>query len=186
MTRTWALEAETPAAESGTASFAMHEAAFREFYDQTARQLKRYLVRMVSNDALADDLLQEAYFRLLRVQHAPEEAGQRKAYLFRIATNLARDHFRSRKFQAEPLEERTVVAESKDSNLSTDMRRLLGQLPPRDRELLLLAYVEGASHREIAAMTGVKEASVRPLLFRVRQKAASTLRQWGFEGGSAQ
>jgi RNA polymerase sigma-70 factor (ECF subfamily) len=57
--------------------------------------------------------------------------------------------------------------------------RQLARLTPRDRELLLLAYVEGLTHQEIAEVTGLMRASVRPLLFRARQRFASVLRHAG-------
>jgi RNA polymerase sigma-70 factor (ECF subfamily) len=62
---------------------------------------------------------------------------------------------------------------------------VLAQVKPNERALAWLAYVEGLSHREIAAATGIKEASVRPLLYRVRQKLAGLLRERGYGGGVA-
>ena len=52
---------------------------------------------------------------------------------------------------------------------------LARQLAPRERAMLWLAYVEGFSHREISAQTGLKEASIRPLLYRARQRLAVLL-----------
>ncbi|HEY3442518.1 MAG TPA: RNA polymerase sigma factor [Paludibaculum sp.] len=162
---------------------AMTEAEFRDFYALTARPLKSYLARLTGNPALAEDLLQEAYYRLIRA-HRPElESAARKSYLYRIATNLARDHFRASKFQPAPLEDHPHYAgedPTSAAHLSTDFQNVLNEIKPNERELMWLAYVEGASHREIAAVTGLKEASVRPLLFRVRQKLAALLRERGF------
>ena len=52
----------------------------------------------------------------------------------------------------------------------------MGRLKPRERELLWLAYAEGASHKEIADMMGLRAGSVRLLLFRARQKMLKLLR----------
>ncbi len=49
-------------------------------------------------------------------------------------------------------------------------------MKPRERQLLWLAYAEGYSHREIAAVTGLAAASIRLLLFRARRKIAGFLR----------
>jgi RNA polymerase sigma-70 factor (ECF subfamily) len=49
------------------------------------------------------------------------------------------------------------------------------QLKPRERELLWLAYVEGMSHAEIAAATGLRVMSIRILLYRARRKASQFL-----------
>lgn len=162
---------------------AMTEAEFRDLYTLTARPLKSYLSRLTGNPALAEDLLQESFYRLLRASLPAMEAAARKSYLYRIATNLARDHFRASKFQPAPLEDHPHYAgddPTSAAHLSTDIQNVLNEIKPNERELMWLAYVEGASHREIAAVTGLKEASVRPLLFRVRQKLAALLRERGF------
>lgn len=157
---------------------AISEAAFRELYDNTARPLKSYLSRITGNPTLADDLLQETYFRYLRA--CPDlDSSQLKSYLYRIATNLARDHFRRRKFE----EGQTTHDAAADTPPDPvfDIEKALGEIQPKERELIWLAYVEGASHREIAAITGLKETSVRPLLFRIRHKLANILREKGLE-----
>lgn len=180
---THALPLPAAGAVGVSESLAMAEAEFRDFYTLTARPVKSYLMRLTGNPALADDLLQESFYRLLRANLPAMEAANRKSYLDRTVTNPARDHFRSSKFQPATLDNhhRHVGADPTGSaNLSTDIQKVLYEIRPSERELMWLAYVEGASHREIAAITGLKKASVRPLLFRVRQKLATLLRARGF------
>ena len=156
----------------------MTEAAFLEFYTQTARPLKSYLSRITGKPDLAEDLMQESFFRILRAELPELDAAQRRSYLFRIATNLARDGFRRHKFEPVPLTEH-ASPESLDGQLQTsaDVHKVLGEIRPEEREIVWLAYVEGASHREIAAVTGFQEASIRPMLFRARKKLATLLRR---------
>ncbi|HEV2720669.1 MAG TPA: RNA polymerase sigma factor, partial [Thermoanaerobaculia bacterium] len=73
------------------ASQPMDEEAFRAFYERTARQVWAYLVRITGDAQLADDLLQEAYYRFIRARATYEDESHRRNSLFRIATNLARD-----------------------------------------------------------------------------------------------
>lgn len=158
----------------------LDEAAFRALYDRTARPLWGYIARATGNDALADDLLQEAYYRLLRANFVPESEEHAKNYLYRIATNLLRDHFRSAKRAQLPLEhEPSIVGHEHRIQLQHDLRNALMQLKPRERELLWLGHVERFSHREIAQILGLKAGSIRLLLFRARRKLAALLEDSG-------
>jgi RNA polymerase sigma-70 factor, ECF subfamily len=58
-----------------------------------------------------------------------------------------------------------------------DMRRIMEELNPKQRELLWLAYVERFNHGEIASMVGAKKESIRPMLARARQSLADLLRR---------
>ena len=75
----------SPTAED---TFQMDEDAFRLFYERTARPVWAYLSRMSGDARLADDLLQETYYRFLRADVTHESDAHRRNYLFRIATNL--------------------------------------------------------------------------------------------------
>lgn len=180
-------EPEENAARKSATVPSMDEAEFRAFYEQTAPQLRGYLRRVTGDLSTADDLLQESYLRLLRVPSAPAEEAHRKHYLFRIATNLLRDHFRAAKRQPAARPETTETAAAhptQDLTLQTDLRQLLSQLKPRERELLLLAYVEGYRHDEIAKLLSCRTASIRPMLFRARGKLAELLRARGWKRNS--
>jgi RNA polymerase sigma-70 factor (ECF subfamily) len=161
----------------------MDEEAFTAFYQRTARQVWAYLARVSGNATLADDLLQESYLRFLgaAVPWRDGEVACRR-YLFRIATNLLRDHWR--RPQATPLEDipeaaLPVFVSHEPDRL--DSQAILGpslaRLKPRERQLLWLAYAEGYSHKEIATITGLRAAGIRLLLFRARHKLAKLLRQ---------
>ena len=92
-------------------TFQMTEEAFRIFYELTARPVRVYLARMTGDDRLADDLLQETYYRFLRANIAFESDDHRRNYLFRIATNLVHDH-RRQPFMEVPA---TAIAEVPDA-----------------------------------------------------------------------
>jgi RNA polymerase sigma-70 factor (ECF subfamily) len=171
----------TAMARFGQGRRAMTEREFQIFYAQTCRTLRAYLRRSTGNAGTVDDMLQEAYYRFLRAPNAPEDADGRRGYLFRIAGNLVRDHFRASSRNREVQNEAEPEAPQADAGLRADLDQALGSLEPKDRTRLWLAYVNGSSHREIAEATGVKEASVRPLLLRARRKLAEVLRKRGFD-----
>ena len=160
----------------------MDEPAFLALYARTSAPLAGYLRRLTGDCSLAEDLLQDAYVRLLSLAHVPDGDDHLKNYLFRIATNLARDHFR-RAARQRPIEVADEPSVSPSAGRATDVWAQLARVSPRDRELLLLAYVEGLTHREIAAITGLVRGSIRPLLFRARRRFAARLRDVGLDDG---
>ena len=164
-------------------TFQMTEDTFRSFYELTARPLRVYLSRMTGDDRLADDLLQETYYRFLRATMTFENDDHRRRYLYRIATNLVHDHRRRPhlEVQAPP-----AIAESHpafcDPHVAEraarriDLHRAMARLKPRERSMLWLAYALGWSHEEIAESIGVKTGSMKPMLHRARQRLAGLLR----------
>ncbi len=159
----------------------MDEEAFRGFYERTARTLGAYLARVTGDHALADDLLQESYYRLLRARGGYESEAHRRNALFRIATNLMRDnHRRARNAPVLTTMDHGDVAgrpgEAEATERATDLRRAMARLKPRERELLWLAYAQGSSHREIAECLGLRTGSVKLLMFRARRRLAAVLR----------
>jgi RNA polymerase sigma-70 factor (ECF subfamily) len=175
------IELDTHAAEA----LPMDEEAFRGFYERTARAVWAYLTRVTGDRQLADDLLQETYYRFIRAGAAHESESHRRNSLFCIATNLARDSRRrggnrvnvplpddSDGSEALPVVDNAAArAEGR-----TDLSRALAKLRPELREMLWLAYAHGSSHAEIAEAVGVKTASVKLMLFRARRKLAELLR----------
>jgi RNA polymerase sigma-70 factor (ECF subfamily) len=170
------------------AAFQMDEDAFRLFYERTARPVWAYLSRMCGDARLADDLLQEAYYRFLRAKVSHESDAHRRNYLFRIATNLVRDQRRrprlaeSRPAEGEQDIDRVDPQSADAANGAVrrlDLARSMARLKPRERDLLWLAYAQGASHKEIAETLGLKTASIKLLLFRARRRLAGLLRGGG-------
>jgi RNA polymerase sigma-70 factor, ECF subfamily len=179
------------AGAEGEDAFQMDEDAFRVFYERTARPVRAYLSRMTGDPRLADDLLQEAYYRFLRAGGTHESDAHRRNYLFRIAVNLVRDLRRRPRIDDVPMAAGGDAAGGFDARnypdprsadiddgaaRRVDLHRAMAQLKPRERELLWLAYAQGSSHQEIAQTLGLKTASIKLLLFRARRRLAALLR----------
>jgi len=163
-------------------AFAMDEDAFRAFYDRTARSVWMYLSRLTGDNQLADDLLQETYYRFLRADRRFDGEAHRRNYLFRIATNLVRDGRRRDRVELVPVpDERSPDALKANDDVAgqaaqrTDLKRAMARLTERERELLWLAYAQGSSHEEIAETLGLRTASIKMLLFRARRRLADLL-----------
>lgn len=160
----------------------MNEETFRAFYERTARGVWAYLVRLTRDRQLADDLLQETYYRFYRAGASYESETHRRNALFCIATNLARDASRRRRLvEIVPLPEHDeLTADDHTASRAenrADLAKAMDRLKPRQREMLWLAYGQGASHEEIAQILGLKAASIKLLLFRARRKLAALLRR---------
>ncbi len=175
--------------QAGARAELLTEPEFQELYRALARPLWAYLYRLTGNAADADDLLQEAFCRLLATPLDTRDDGQLRAYLFRVATNAATDLWRrggrgTRRL--EPLTEAAAAAgdHGEGAALKQDMARTFRDLKPQERMLLWLAHVEGSEHREIAAALGLAPASVPVLLFRARRKLAALLRKKGYGPGA--
>ena len=161
---------------------AMDNEQFAAFYARSVRSLWAYLARVSRDPALADDMTQESYVRFLCANHPVDGEIAARKYLFRIATNLLRDHWRrpqSSSIDEMPQEMLTVRCGQAQSDSLAMLEPAMALLRPRDRQLLWLAYAEGYSHHEIAEVTGLASASIRLLLFRARRKMARLLRHGG-------
>ena len=159
-------------------TFVMDEQAFRTFYELTARPVWGYLARVTGSPRAADDLLQEAYYRLLRSRSTFESDEHRKNYLYRIATNLANDHRRRPAETGIGEREAALGIDGRVADRAVqrvDLARAMSHLKPRERSLLWLAYAQGCSHQEIADRLGLKASSLKMLLFRARRRLEALL-----------
>lgn len=160
----------------------MDETTFQTFYRTHAPAVWGYLRRMLGDAAQADDLLQEAFCKLLSAPVGGLEEAEQRAYLFRIASNLAIDHWRRNKREKTAIDQMDYQPARLDETPKArdiDLARTFATLKPRERSLLWLAYVEGSAHEEIARSLDLKPRSIRVLLFRARRRLAALLREKG-------
>src|SRR5215467_7912462 len=136
--------------------------------------------RMTGSVADAEDIVQEAFARLTRVQRDGTEVAEPKAYLATTATRLAINHLSSARVRRESyvgawLPEPVVTepgpeehAEMADS-LSMAFLVMLESLSPTERAVFLLHEVFGYDHKEVAEIVGKSEANARQILARARR-----------------
>jgi RNA polymerase sigma-70 factor (ECF subfamily) len=166
------------------------ESAFDGLFQRWAGPLLRYLERMVSDTATAEELVQEAFLRVHRARERYTPEARFSTWLYRIATNLALNELRrpARRIRHErdgrggedddpPLE---LAAEAVEPEALADARRAgaalavrLAALPERQRAALWLTAVEGLSYAEVAHSLETTEKSVKALVHRARASLAA-------------
>ena len=127
----------------------------------------RYMVR---DPELAEDLTAAAFERAWRKRARYADKGKVTSWLFSIARNVARDHFRSQRRQ-EPLGVLEAATDGPEEQvLQRDsahrLRVLLSALPERRRTLIALKFGAGLTNRQIAALGGMSESNVGTTLQR--------------------
>jgi RNA polymerase sigma-70 factor (ECF subfamily) len=151
---------------------------YREHY----RSLVRFLYRRIGDPARAEDLAQEAFVRAL--EHRPSRP---RAWLFTVATNLARDEGRRAAVRRRHLTLIKAEADARPPEPPPDLalerrervqqvRVALARLAERDREALLL-WEEGFSYDEIAEVLGLSRGSIGTTLARARTRLAAAFEE---------
>jgi RNA polymerase sigma-70 factor (ECF subfamily) len=124
----------------------------------------------------ADDLVQDAFCRLLRADVEGLNDEELRRYVFRIAGNLMTDRWRRTERETSWLDRLRGEPQFDPGDAPDDsVSREFNELKPRDRALLWLAYVEEHNHQEIASALGIARGSVKVLLSRARSKLRKLL-----------
>lgn len=131
---------------------------------------------MIRHAGDADDLVQDAFCRLLRADVEGLNDEELRRYVFRIAGNLMTDRWRRTERETSWLDRLRGEPQFDPGDAPDDsVSREFNELKPRDRALLWLAYVEEHNHQEIASALGIARGSVKVLLSRARSKLRKLL-----------
>jgi RNA polymerase sigma-70 factor (ECF subfamily) len=133
----------------------------------------RYLCRIVGPNE-ATDLTQEVFLRVARSTVPDTTADGERAWVFRIARNLALNHRRDSGRRPETVE-LADAARPAPQETSAAMKQALDRLSPLDRDVFLLREVAGLSYEEIAGSCEISHAAVRARLHRARQQLRNEL-----------
>ena len=146
-----------------------YERVFREHW----RRLLGVALRMLGDQADAEDAVQTAFIRLHRsIGRYRGEAGI-GTYLMRILINVCHDMLRARKrrFELQP----TEPAPGPGPDLRLQLEEAILSLPERMRACFVLYAVEGFPQKEIAEMLDIREGTVKAQIFQARERLRSLL-----------
>ncbi|GHO43981.1 RNA polymerase sigma factor [Ktedonospora formicarum] len=151
--------------------------AFATLFEIFSLPICTYLTRLVGNDELGRDLAQDTFLKAWKGLSGLQEELQFRAWLYRIATNIAYAHLRhERHMRWLPWmlisEHESLSIDGPEEWISeVDMiQHALRQLSPQYRACLLLQVIEGFSQREIAHMLHISEKSVGSNVSRARER----------------
>ena len=175
-------------------------AALEVLYDRYAATVLGISVRIVGDQALAEDILQETFWRVWQSAGTYQpQLGAFTGWLFRIARNLSIDAYRRRNVRPQavmstreegddPLLEQTPdpdmdVAEQAQSILrNRQVRQALASLPSVQRQVIEMAYFNGMTRQEIAEATGEALGTIHTRARLALQKLRGELERDEFEG----
>ena len=155
------------------------QAAFLELYDRYREPIFRFAYRLLGSVEIAEDVTHDCFLSLIRKPEnfRPERASL-KTYLYAAARNLAMKHFRNQgretgldEVNEEPQESprRGPLRRLLDEELATQVREAIFNLPPLQREALILFEYEGLSLNEVAEIAGTDVGAIKARLYRARE-----------------
>jgi RNA polymerase sigma-70 factor (ECF subfamily) len=147
---------------------------FEAFVTKYENKLYRTALAISGNMSDAEDIAQETFLRAYEKAPEFESEEHEKACLIRVTVNLCNSRLRSPWFKRRsPLLDSYPASEPEQYELLEQIMAL----PSKYRTVIHLFYYEGYSVKDISGLTGQKEATVRSLLTRARQKLKSVLKE---------
>ena len=150
-------------------------------------ELFRLALRITLNRAEAEDVVQETMMKVWNRRDSWDKIESIEAFCLTICRNLSLDKVRHMDSQIVTLEtehdpaDRSYGANPEEQAMQRDrvalVRKLIGQLPEKQRTAMQLRDMEGKSYRDIASIMGISEEQVKVNIFRARQTIKKEFRQ---------
>ena len=158
------------------------QSGYRRLYLQYARAMYNTSLRILNNDADAEDILQEAFIDAFRSLNNFEYRSTFGAWLKRIVINKSINLLKSRKHVIISFDDQAELVSTEENNEDDldfkieKIREAIRQLPDGYRTVLSLYLVEGYGQEEIASMLGVTHSTVRTQYMRAKQRLICNLK----------
>lgn len=159
----------------------MKKISFRNDIMPLKNELYRLALRITLHSAEAEDVVQETLIKVWKRRDDWEQIDSIEAFCLTICRNLALDKTRKKANQASSIDERgseetvdrSYASNPEERTMQRDrvelVRRLINNLPEKQRSVMQLRDFEGKSYKEIAAVMGISEELVKVSIFRARQ-----------------
>ena len=172
------ISSSGPMMVQGKAGTAGRRAAAEQLFATNYPRLAGWVRRLVDDDETAHEIASEAFVRLMSRWTKPGSLENPQSYLYMIATNLVRDHWRKMDRERRAMHAFTSGGDPNpafEPAQDVDVRELLKGLPARLREPFLLHYYAGFGVREVAALLKRPEGTIKADLYHARAKLKEML-----------
>jgi RNA polymerase sigma-70 factor, ECF subfamily len=166
-------------------------AAFAEVFSRHHGRIYGYLLKLTGTSDGAGDLAQETFLLAFRSRATYQARGCLEAWLYRIATNLARARFSKRgrepvsldAFESdarahEPAVEHVPSTAMEEADMREIVKEALGRLPEEERAVVVLRHFQGMKFREVAESLGITESTAKSRMRYAMDKLANVLRPY--------
>jgi len=152
------------------------ETIWREFH----KELRAFVVSKVGNTNDADDILQNAFIKIMKNIDKVNQAKNLRQYLYAIVRNTTIDHFRNKKEITAELEDQTEFSIQETDSLNTTIadcciKPFIKKLPDKYQEALLATEFQNVSQKELAEQLNISYSGAKSRVQRGREKLKELL-----------
>ena len=176
-------------AAAGKAPLASPEGdkAFEELYRRYARRLKGFFFMQLGGDEeLAADATHDVFLRAYEARSRYQEGRSVSTWLFTIAYNICRNHYRSNAYEAqllatldaEPISQQQIEVQLDQATLDQALAQVLAELPAPLHQLFSLHYQEELTIPQVAEIVGIPEGTVKSRLHKTMNIIRKKLKQY--------
>ncbi len=162
-----------------------------DLYQHNRQSLQKFLLRRISDKDLVQDMAQESYLRLLRIDNS-KLIDNPQAYLFTIARNLLNEHYTKKRFDGGSLDDEAsylkdseeslqLAPEHESETLHVHLLKAISVLPRIQQQVLLMHRRDGMTYDEIASHIGTTKGMVKKHLSKAIIQCQDYLRKYGYE-----
>ena len=163
------------------------DTAFEELYRRYARRLKGFFFMQLGRDEeLAADSTHDVFLRAYEARSRYREGSNVSTWLFTIAYNICKNHYRSNAYEAEllasldaePVSDQQIEVEMDAAQLDEALERVLSELPAPLHQLFSLHYQEELTVPQVAEIVGIPEGTVKSRLHKTMNIIRKKLKQY--------
>ena len=164
-----------------------NDAAFEELYHRFARRLKGFFFLQLGGDEeLAADATHDVFLRAYEARNRYQEGKSVSTWLFTIAYNICRNHYRSNAYEmqllatldAEPISEEQIEIQLDAAALDEALAQVLSELSPPLHQLFSLHYQEELTIPQVAEIVGIPEGTVKSRLHKTMNIIRKKLKRY--------